>query len=88
MAVAFDKVIVHHADSLHERVADCGPDEPETLALQFSTHCSGFSGFCRNCGRIRPVVVSGASLDELPDVGIEAAMLHLRIEKCASIADG
>ena len=40
VAVAFDKVIVHHADGLHERVADCGPDEPETLALQFSTHCS------------------------------------------------
>ena len=44
---AVDDVVVHHSDSLHERVTDGWSDETKTSLQQVTAHLFRFRGSCR-----------------------------------------
>ena len=53
IAKASDQVIVHHADGLHEGVADRGADELEAAAEEIFAHSVGLRGVGGNLLRLR-----------------------------------
>ena len=80
-------VIVHHADGLHEGVADGRADEVEAAFLEVLRERVRFESGSRDLGQTLPVVDPGRAADELPDVGVERFELLLHLEKAAGVAD-
>ncbi len=76
-AEAVNVVIIHHADCLHEGIADGGSDELESAPLKVFTHRVGFGGARRQLSQRAPFVHAGFASDELPDVAIERTKLFL-----------
>src|SRR4249920_2796128 len=69
---AVDRVIVDHADCLHERVADCRPDELEASTLKILAQRIGLRRSRRNLHVPPPPVHARRPADKCPDIGIEA----------------
>ena len=67
-------MIVDHAGGLHERVADGRADEGKTSRAQVAAHGVRFGGVARQVFERFPRVARWFSVDELPDIRIEAAM--------------
>src|SRR5579885_2168573 len=81
-------VIVHQADRLHESVADRGADELEAAILQLFAHRVRFWCARGNLLGKLPAVDARLTVDELPDVAIEAALLLLYREERFGILHG
>ena len=88
VAVATDKVIVHHAGGLHVSVDDCAADELESAFLQVLAECVGFFAGRRNLLAGFPFVLLGLAVDELPNVFIKAAEFILNFQELLRVGDG
>src|SRR5437773_3446935 len=78
---AADQVIVDHARGLHERVADRRADEAEAPPPQLRAHRVRLRRARRHVLHASPAIVNGLTVDEPPDVRVEAAKLALHGEK-------
>ena len=86
VAEALYAVVVHHADSLHEGVADRRPHEVEAALLEIFAHCIGFGSAGRNSLPRAPGVDPRFTAYELPGVVVERTKLFLDGEKGLRIA--
>src|SRR6185312_5883274 len=66
------RVIVDHADGLHESIHDGAANEFETTALEVFAHSIGLSRKCWHLPGRRPGVASRLALNKLPKVSIQA----------------
>src|SRR5262249_13329030 len=73
VAEASDKVVVDHADGLHEGVTDCGADEREAAAAQILAHGVGLVCPGGNPLQFLPGVLLRVLANEAPDVLVEGA---------------
>jgi len=62
-------VVVHHADSLHESVADRGPHKPEPAFSQIPAHAIRRLRLRRHIRKTPPCVLNGDSVDVAPEIG-------------------
>ena len=87
MTEAVERVIVHHAHGLHERVHDRGADEFEAAPLQILCQCIGLRAARGHLPPAAPAVLHRAVFDEAPDVARETAefLLH-RLDEQAVVA--
>src|SRR4029077_2263962 len=83
VAVAVDRVVVHHAHGLHEGVAD-RRDEPEPARLEIPTERVRFRRPRRQLRERAPAIHPGGAADEAPYVGGEGSGFPLHGEKGAS----
>ena len=80
-------MIIHHADRLHERIADGRADKFETALEQVFTHGIGFFGRHRNVLHWFNFVIHLLPADKLPNIGIKRAEFFLNLQKLFSILD-
>src|SRR3990170_1310738 len=80
VAEAVDRVVVHEADGLHERVAHRRPDEPETALLQILRERMRELRLRRQLGKRAPAADDRLSVDEAPEICVEAAAVCLDLE--------
>src|SRR4030095_5677543 len=66
---AAELVVVHHAEGLHEGVADRGGDEPESASAKVPGQPDRFPGPGGNVGKTLPSPLEWPAADESPDVG-------------------
>src|SRR5262249_41833534 len=66
-------MVVHHADRLHERVADRGTDEFESAPQKIATELVGFGRPWRELLQRFPAIDAWLAADEAPHIRIEAA---------------
>src|SRR3569623_1004072 len=88
LAEAIGRMIVDHANGLHEGVADRRADELESEALQILAHGVRFRRARGNLVGSRPTVHERLAADKLPNVAGELAELFLYRQKSASIGYG
>src|SRR3954447_25768479 len=82
---AVRRVIIHHADRLHEGIADGRADELEAALEEILAQRVRLRGFCRHC----PAGVDARrAADEAPHISVEAAELLLHGEKGPGIGNG
>src|SRR6202522_2691653 len=88
VAEAVADVVVDHAGSLHESVADGRSDESKASAFQVLAHGVRFGRARRYAPRGGPFVLLRPAADKLPDVTVERAKFllyreeRLRIRNC------
>ena len=85
---AIGRMIVDHADGLHEGIADRRADEGEAPAFQVPTHGIGDRRVAGNIFRGFPAIADGPVLDELPDIVVKAAGFFLDEQKGLRIGNG
>src|SRR3954465_12417876 len=66
------KVIVDHADRLHEGIADRRADELEAALQEIFAKSVRLGGLRRHIAAAPPAVDARSAADEAPDVGVEA----------------
>jgi hypothetical protein len=86
VAEAADRVIVHHAHRLHERVTDRRTDELEPATQKVAAQRIGFGRPRRNLPETPLAIDPRRSADEAPHVRIEASELVLNREKGFRVA--
>src|SRR5205814_4391111 len=74
----------HHSDRLHVGVADGRADELEAELEEVLAERVGLLGLRRD---LVAAIDAGASADEAPDIGVEAAELLLHREELLCIGD-
>src|SRR3954471_17846562 len=79
-------VVVHHADGLHEGVADGGTHEAESPPLELLAHRLGLGRVRRNLAG-PPVVHPGLAAHELPEEPVERARLLDDFEEGPGVLD-
>ncbi len=85
VAKAVARVVVDHAGSLHESVADGRSDESEAAAFQVLAHGVRFACARGYAPRGRPFVLLWPAADKLPDVTVERAKFLLYLEECLRV---
>ena len=88
MAEAINRMVVDHADGLHERIADDSADEGEPPALEVFAHGVGFRRPAGNVFICFPMIHHRVPSDESPNVRIERTEFLLNGEKRIGILDG
>ncbi len=78
---AMGRMIVDHASSLHERVANNRADEFEPPTFQVLTHGIGNRCVTGNVFRRFPAIANRSAFDELPDILIKASDFLLDAKK-------
>src|SRR5438093_829595 len=81
-------VVLHHADGLHERVADGGADEAETAGLEVPAHRARLGCLRGDVGQGAGPVDDGLASHEPPQICVETAELPLRFEDPAGVPNG
>ena len=81
-------MVVHHAACLHEGIANGGADEFKAVGQQHFAHRVRFCSFCGYLGDHFPCVHDGLATYDLPQKGIETAVLFLRGQTGFGIANG
>src|SRR5580704_19616049 len=85
IAETIPRMIIDHADGLHERVANGSPDKTKAARLQILAQRVGFRRACWNLPRRLPIVFLRAPAHELPNVTVERSELMLHRKKRDSI---
>lgn len=80
-------MIVDHADSLHERVANRWPDKREPPLLQVPAHGLRLWRSRGNVAHRPDPVIDRLAAGKLPDVGIEGSEFFLNVKKFPGIPD-
>jgi len=88
MAETRDKVIVHHSHGLHIRVADRTANEFETTPFQLFAHGVRLRRLGGDSLHRFPCVLPRLTVDESPDVLVEAAEFLLYGQERFGILDG
>src|SRR5690348_11035755 len=88
MTKARHEVIVHHADRLHERVADGGPDEAKPALHERFAHRIRLPAAGGEVAQGAAAILLGHATYEAPEKGAESPFLFLELEERARIADG
>ena len=88
MAEAVQRMVVHEADGLHERVADRRPHEAEAAPPQVVAERARQRGFGRDRPRRPSLVLQRPPAHEAPQVLRERAVLGLHGQERLRIADG
>jgi len=83
-----DNVIVHHADCLHEGIADGRADERESPSRQILAQRIGFGRSARDLPRRSPGVPLRAAADEPPHIDVEAPELPLDRQEGLGVLTG
>src|SRR5579862_6050377 len=83
-----DDVVVHHANRLHEGIADGRADEAEPTALQIAAHDISFACSGRHVAHRPAPVLNRSPVDELPEVPVETAELVAHFQKGFGVVDG
>jgi hypothetical protein len=81
-------MVVDHPDRLHERVANGRPHEPEPAPLEISGHPTRQIGLRRELGERAPPADDRATVDERPEIRVEASEFLLRLENTCGVCDG
>ena len=81
-------MIIHHPDSLHERIANRRSNKLEPARLKVLAHRIRLGRMRRNPLPQVPRVHPRLAPDELPDIAIERSKFLLHSEKCARIGNG
>src|ERR1700686_4007510 len=88
IAEAVHNVVVYHSHRLHESVADGGSDEVETALLEVLADRIGVWGSRGDALEGVGRGLSRASVDEPPDVAVEAAKFLLHFKECPRVGGG
>src|SRR5690242_16198107 len=88
MTNARHEMIVHHADRLHESVADGGPDEAEPPLHQRFAHRVRLPAAGGEVAQGAAAILLGHAPHEAPEKGTEVAFLLLELEERARVANG
>src|ERR1700691_5388407 len=83
-----DQMIVDHAGSLHECIADCGAGELEAAFGEILAHRVGLLRASRQLFVPPQAILPRPAADELPDVAIESTELFLHCEKRLRVLHG
>src|SRR5208283_3243910 len=81
MAETIARMIVDHADGLHERVTNGGADEAKTAGLQILAQRIRFRRARRNLPRRLPIIFLRTPANKLPNVAVERSELPLHCKK-------
>src|SRR2546430_4485035 len=81
------EVVVHHADGLHERVADGGSDEVEPALHEGFAHAVRLACARGQVPERAPVVLLGRSTDEAPEKRPERPFPSLKREETTGVRD-
>ena len=73
-------MVVHHADGLHEGMADGRTCKATAMRLQGLAHCPGFAGLGRDRLPARPAVLQGSAIDAAPDENVKGTVLRADIK--------
>src|SRR5690349_17854478 len=87
-AEAVCRVVVDHADRLHEGVADGRADEGKAAPLEIRAHRVRLARARGHLGERSRGVDARLAADEAPDIGVEAAELVLHGEEGLRVLDG
>ena len=87
MTKTIRSMVIDHAHSLHQGITDCGADEFESTLLQVTRQAIGNGSFRRHFAGIAPGIGNGTTVDELPQVSIEATEILLHFEIMLGIND-
>lgn len=87
MAEALDRMVVDHADGLHERIADDGADEGESPFFKVFAHGVGFRRPAGNVSICFPMIHHRVPSDESPNVLVERTEFLLNGEKRFGVLD-
>ena len=81
-------VVIHHADGLHEGIADGATHKAEPSFFEIFTH--GIRNLCggRDVLPLFPAILDGAILHELPDIPIKGSMFFLYCYESLGIGHG
>src|SRR5262245_53812165 len=85
---ALYEVVIDHADSLHERIADRRTYEFEAASPQVLAKCVRFRRRRGNFLRRPPLVLYRPAADKIPNIRVEAAELLLHGEKLPGVLNG
>ncbi len=81
-------MVIDHANSLHEGVADGGADEVEASFFERFAHGLGFGRLGGDFGHGLEVVLHGRAADELPQIIGEGAFCFEDIQVAARVFNG
>ena len=81
------RVVVHHADGLHQGVTNLCADEIEAAFAQVFAHDVGFIAPAGNILESFPAVLDRLPANESPEVTVKAAEFFLHGEKCFCVLD-
>src|SRR6266404_146909 len=84
---AADEVVVHHADGLHEGVADGRSHEAKAPLGEGRAHRVRLPGAGGKIAQCAPAKLFGLPADEVPEKGAERAVRFLEVEECPGIPD-
>jgi hypothetical protein len=88
MPEATNQVIVDHTSGLHKCIANCCANEFEAAFGKIFAHRLGMRTAGRHVFCVLPAVLHWPSVDELPNISVEAAAFLLDGEEGAGILDG
>ena len=87
MPEALHQMVIHHADGLHEGVANRASYKPKVSPLQLFAHGIRLKRAGGNVFHRLPSVLLGMPFNKLPDELIEATEFILHGKKCFGIVD-
>src|SRR5882762_1832723 len=82
-----DEMVVDHPDCLHVAVDYGGSHEAESPPLQIAAECVRLARRGGDLTHGFPTILSRATVDELPAIRVEAAVLPLHRQKRSSVLD-
>src|SRR5690242_14510884 len=88
MTKARHEVIVHHADRLHEGIADGGSDESKPALHEAFAHRVRLPAAGGEVAQGAAAILLGHATDEAPEKGTELAFFLLELKERARVADG
>src|SRR5437868_7816984 len=85
---ARDEMIVHHSDSLHQRVTNGRTDKFKSAPREVEAHCIGFRCARRHLTHLAPPILLRLAADKTPKISVKAPELLSNHENCFRILDG
>src|SRR6516165_5200044 len=85
---AINDVVIDHPSRLHKSVANRRPYELEAALSQILAHRIRFFGGAWNVAHALPCILHRCVIDELPNIGVEAAKMPLHLDESFGIHDG
>src|SRR5262252_4756219 len=85
---AINDMVIDHPSRLHKSIANRRPYELEAALSQILAHRIRFFGGAWNVAHALPCILHRCVIDELPNIGVEAAKMPLHLDKSVGIQNG